>query len=141
MVLHDAAMTRFPQFWTRSVRAGYTFAEGVHRLGRDCGKERNRALFWGLVIPLTLALGILYAGPMFLVLGAIYPLQIMRLALREKFGLRHNLIYACFEILGRFPEMYGVIKYHIDDARGKRSGLIEYKKSIAAASTSENNEN
>lgn len=141
MVLHDADMTRFSQWWTRSVRAGYTYAEGVHRLGRDCGTQRNRALIWGLMIPASLVIGSLWAGPMTLIAGLVYPLQILRLTMQVKFGFRNNLIYAGFEILGRFPEMCGVIKYYFNLIRGKRGGLIEYKMPQAASPETKNNEN
>jgi GT2 family glycosyltransferase len=141
MVLHDADMTHFSQFWTRSVRAGYTFAEGVHRLGRDCRRERNRALVWGLGIPVILILGSLLSVPMALFSGSIYLLQMLRLASREKFGYRNNMIYAWFEVLGRFPEMCGVIKYYFNLATGRTTDLIEYKKPLAVSSNPDKNEN
>ena len=141
MVLHDADMSRFAEWWIRSVRAGYTFAEGAHRLGRDCGKQRNRGLVWGLVLPVVIALAVYFWGPLALITGLVYPLQMIRLAARERFGFRNNLVYAWFEILGRFAEMAGVVKYYIHFATGKRGGLIEYKKPLAAASNAEKNEN
>lgn len=45
MTLHDAAMTRFSQWWKRSVRAGHAFAEGATRHGfAHWGAETRRAL-------------------------------------------------------------------------------------------------
>ena len=123
------------------MRAGFTYAEGTHRLGRDCGRERNRALTWGLVIPVILILGSVLSGPITLIAFLVYPLQILRLALREKHGYRVNLTYAGFEILGRFPEMIGVVKYYFNLVTGKTSGLIEYKKPLAAAQRPKKNEN
>jgi len=141
MVLHDADMTRFPQWWTRSVRAGFTFAEGAHRLGRDCGRERNRALIWGLVIPVILIFGSVLSGPTVLIAFLVYPLQISRLALRENHGYRINLTYAGFEILGRFPEMIGVLKYYFNLITGKTTEIIEYKKPFAVSPGAKKNEN
>ena len=39
MTGHDMAMTRFAQWWRRSVRAGHAYAEGAARHGR--GPERH----------------------------------------------------------------------------------------------------
>lgn len=127
MALHDADMKKFTQFWTRSVRAGYTFAEGVHRLGRDCIKERNRALIWGLGIPIFLIVAPFFLGSIVLLGVLVYPLQILRLAHKVDFGVVNSLVYAFFETLGKFPEMVGVLKYHLCLAIGKKSVLIEYK--------------
>lgn len=127
MALHDADMTKFSQWWTRSVRAGYTYAEAVHSLGRDCIKQRNRALVWGLIIPVLVFVGVLLVGPLALILAAVYPLQVIRLAQREKSGLKNRLIFAGFEILGRFPEMVGVLRYYFFVATNKNARLIEYK--------------
>src|SRR5690606_37626691 len=50
MTLHDAAMTRFGQWWTRTLRAGHAFAEGAWLHGgppeRHKMKETMRALLW-----------------------------------------------------------------------------------------------
>lgn len=127
MALHDADMKKFAQFWTRSVRAGYTFAEGVHRLGRECIKERNRALIWGLCIPVFFIVAPFLLGPIVLLGVLIYPLQILRLAHKVNFGVVNSLVYAFFETLGKFPEMVGILKYYLCLVIGKKSDLIEYK--------------
>ncbi len=55
MTLHDAAMTRFGQWWRRSRRAGHAFAEGaaLHGAGPDRHwvAETRRALIWGRASP------------------------------------------------------------------------------------------
>ena len=57
MTLHDAAMTRFGQWWRRSVRAGYAFAQGAHLHGappeRHWVRESRRAWLWGVWLPLA----------------------------------------------------------------------------------------
>src|SRR5208337_3579297 len=56
MALHDMAMTRFRQWWRRSVRAGHAYAEGSAMHGRTeerhWVREARSAGFWGLVVPL-----------------------------------------------------------------------------------------
>ena len=53
MTLHDAAMTRFGQWWRRNVRAGFAYAEGVRLHGappeRHWVREWRSAWFWGAV--------------------------------------------------------------------------------------------
>ena len=44
MTLHDAAMTRFSQFWKRAKRAGHAYAEGAAVHGR--GATHTRPLPW-----------------------------------------------------------------------------------------------
>src|SRR5712671_378481 len=65
MATHDAAMTRFDQWWRRAVRAGHAIGERARRNGRsdvrDCVHERNSTLFWGLALPLAIALTALTA--------------------------------------------------------------------------------
>jgi GT2 family glycosyltransferase len=124
MTLHDAAMTRFSQWWRRSRRAGHAFAEGaaLHGAGpeRHWRAETRRALLWGALLPLV----ILCAGavhPAGFVLALIYPLQVLRLARRE------GLAWAFWMTVAKFAEAQGAIGYWFDRWRGRRRGLIEYK--------------
>ncbi|MDB5658709.1 MAG: glycosyltransferase family 2 protein [Cypionkella sp.] len=124
MTLHDAALLRFAQWWRRSVRAGYAFAEGAARYGASAERhwvlEVRRAILWGMVLPLTvIGAGLLH--PLAWVLALIYPLQVLRLARRS------GLVWGFFSVVGKFAEAVGVISYWINRARGRRRGLIEYK--------------
>ena len=57
MGLHDAAMTRFSQWWRRSLRSGYAFAQGAYLHGarpeRHWVWESRRAWLWGIWVPLA----------------------------------------------------------------------------------------
>lgn len=127
MTLHDAAMTRFGQWWRRMVRAGHAYAEGAALHGR--GPERHwvhqtrRALFWGMALPALSLLGAALLHPMLLLLLLAYPLQILRLALRDRRGLR----IAFFTTLSKFAETQGALGYAWTRLRGRRKVLIEYK--------------
>lgn len=130
MTLHDANITRLGQWWNRSKRAGYAFAEVAHRhLGSPYGIwERNvlRALFWGCMLPLVALLGAAALHPALLLLLAAYPLQTARIALRDG-GHRHAWLYAAFALLAKFPEMQGVAQYALNRLMRRRKELIEYK--------------
>ncbi|MEM1156479.1 MAG: glycosyltransferase, partial [Pseudomonadota bacterium] len=88
MTLHDAAMHRFSQWWSRSVRAGYAYAEGaaMHGAPPECHRVSHllRALIWGLGLPLIIIAGSMISPWAWLVL-AVYPLQILRLSTRMGF--------------------------------------------------------
>ena len=58
MTLHDMAMTRFGQWWRRTVRSGYGYADGAYLHGkppeRHYVREVRSILFWGLALPLAI---------------------------------------------------------------------------------------
>lgn len=129
MTLHDAAMTRFGQFWQRSRRAGHAWAEGAALHGR--GPERHnvaglrRALAWGLALPLAALAGAL-ATPWALLLLLAYPAQVLRLALRDG-GSRFAWQRALFLTLGKLAEAQGAVGYLLRRLRRGPPRLIEYK--------------
>lgn len=124
MTLHDAAMTRFSQWWRRSRRAGHAFAEGaaLHGAGpeRHWRAETRRALLWGFALPLViLVAGLLH--PAGFLLALIYPAQVLRLS-------RHQgRTWALWMTIAKFAEAQGALGYWLDRWRGHRRGLIEYK--------------
>lgn len=128
MTRHDAAMTRFSQWWRRARRAGHAFAEGaaLHGAGpeRHWVAETRRALLWGALLPLVIVAAGL-AGPWGWLLALIYPAQVLRLARRG--GPDGGMTWAFFTTLAKFAEAQGVLGYGLDRLRGRRRGLIEYK--------------
>ena len=72
MALHDAAMTRFSQWWRRTRRGGHAAAEGMAMHGT--GPERlgvamvRRALIWGMALPGVTVLLAVLVGPWALLL-------------------------------------------------------------------------
>jgi len=131
MTSHDAAMTRFGQWWKRSKRTGYGSAEGASLHGtppeRFLVRESRSAWFWGLGLPLLAFVCTSLVGPAGLMAFAIYPLQVIRLALRGNRSRRENWWRAVFLVIGKFPEVLGQAKFISDRAFGSRSKLIEYK--------------
>lgn len=127
MTMHDAALTRFGQWWRRSVRAGHAFAEGAALHGgppeRHWVAETRRALFWGAALPVGALLGGMLLHPAALMLLLAYPAQVARLAMRDRQGWRR----ASFTVLGKFAEAQGAMGYWLARLRGDRRALIEYK--------------
>lgn len=131
MTLHDAAMTRFGQWWRRTLRGGYAFAEGAFLHGaapeQHWRRESRRAWFWGLGVPLATLLTSLMVGWPGLLVLLVYPLQVVRLARRGEKASRNNWLLAFFLVLGKFPEMLGQMKFLLNRFGAGKSALIEYK--------------
>ncbi|MEM6664293.1 MAG: glycosyltransferase [Pseudomonadota bacterium] len=126
MTLHDAAMTRFGQWWRRVKRGGHAFAEGAALHGappeRHYVYETRRAILWGGVLPALTVASVFVSPWISLALLLIWPLQVLRLRLRGQ-----DLLQASFLTLGKFPEAEGVLLYHWKRWRGLKTKLIEYK--------------
>jgi len=131
MTLHDAAMTRFRQWWKRSMRGGYAYAEGAHLHGappeRHRVKESRSALIWGLGIPVVTVSVTACLGKWGLVILLIYFAQIIRLALRGSRSTQENWWRALFLVLGKFPETWGQLNFFYNRLARKTARLIEYK--------------
>ncbi len=130
MTIHDAAMTRFSQWWTRCVRTGYAFAEAVsvHRKAHQQGVRGSQsAVIWAVGVPVFALSCAAVWGPIgWLVLG-LYPLQVIRLVLRGNRSIQQNWWHAVFLVLGKFPELQGQVKFWVNRFLRKRPQLIEYK--------------
>ena len=159
MTLHDAAITRFAQWWTRSVRGGHSFAEGMAMHGSGESRHNVRhtlsALFYGLALPALWCGSLLFAasglfffpfgigvGPLVLVAAGV-PAAYLRAAFgayrerrRRADPRAHAALYAAFCMLGKVPETIGILTYWSNRLRGRYSGLMEYKSSAGAPRTS-----
>jgi hypothetical protein len=132
MTLHDVAMTRFSQWWRRSVRAGYAYALGASIHGappeRHWVRESRRSLIWGFFIP---ALGLMgaFMGYFFISFAVIFIflLQWIRLFIRGRGDRSLRLASATFLIVGKFAEFTGQIRFLWHRLVRQQSRLIEYK--------------
>ncbi len=125
MTWHDAAITRLEQWWKRAKRAGHAFAEGAALHGdppeRHYVAPTRRALVWGAGIPVLALLGLFWSPLSLLILG-LWPLQIIRLALRDG-----DWAQSLFLTLSKVPEAFGALSYYKKRLTHQRSELIEYK--------------
>ena len=130
MTRHDAAITRFRQWWLRCVRSGYGMSQ-VSRLHkrspfRIWKREVRSAVIWGGALPAMIALAILMSA--FGMLGIlIYPVQVCRLAMYRGARNPNSWIFAFFTVLAQFPEFQGIIKFHWRRFMRVKAELIEYK--------------
>lgn len=131
MTVHDAAITRFRQWWLRAQRSGYAFAQGAHIHGTSTERyrvwETRRAVIWAIGLPLVCLLVGLVLSPWGWILWGIYAVQLLRQAARNHGTLGERLREALFQILARFAEASGVIRFRYDRLVGRQSHVIEYK--------------
>ncbi len=130
MTRHDAAITRFGQWWHRTVRGGYGYAEGFLLHARSpegiWKRELSRAAFWGGLVPLAIIV-CAFVKPIAIAAALVYPMQIGRIALRRGAMTPQAWIYALFMTLAKFAEFQGILKYLGWRWRRKPVALTEYK--------------
>jgi GT2 family glycosyltransferase len=128
MTLHDAAMTRFGQYWKRAVRGGFAYA-AVSQLHSSSSrgiwkKEMLRAVFWGGVLPVVICIGAIWYSAF--LLGALaYPLQVIRIASAQRDT--RSWIYALLVTAAKFAELQGILMFYWRQFMRRNARLIEYK--------------
>ncbi len=129
MTLHDAAIFKFSQWWKRTMRAGYAFAEGAYLHGAapeyHWVKESRRAWFWGGILPVIILVMFFLNWKMALILLLVYPLQIIKLTFKRNNPV--NFYFAFFLVLGKFAEAIGQLKFFKKRYLNEKTQLIEYK--------------
>jgi len=131
MACHDLAMSRFSQWWNRQGRCGYGGLDVVTRFGVP-GFKKNiyLARFWTLWLFITTAAVIanafydlsvdikLFSG----LLIFIWPLQLARIALREKMhgtSFVMSWVYAWFTMFSFWAQMAGQFRYLLEVRKKK----------------------
>jgi len=131
MTLHDAAMTRFIQWWRRNTRSGYAFAMGRHVHGKPPERlwvwECRRAVIWAIGIPMVTIASVGTFGAGGLILLLIYPLQVVRRIAHQAGSRRDRVRFAILEVVGRFAEAVGLVEFTLYRAMGRARTIIEYK--------------
>lgn len=144
MTLHDAAMTRFSQWWRRNVRAGYGCLDVNRRFEvggeRIYGKLSRSAAMWAVGWPIAILIawivGFAWRGSVgawiaAAVVFAALPLQVLRLAMKSFWRGTPPavaLAFGWFTMLSKWAWFVGQVKYVRDRQRGRGLQLIEYKR-------------
>lgn len=134
MTTHDAAMTRFRQWWKRHVRAGHAFAEvsALHANSpcRIWHKEVRSNDFWGIIVPLLAIIPayFTYGLSTILLLGyGVLWAKITRYRQRCGDTPATARMYAWYCVLSKFPQAWGQLTYRRNRLFRRRSTIIEYK--------------
>ncbi len=134
MTLHDAAMLRFGQWWRRMQRSGHAYAHGVSMHGKPPEnhwvREQRSILFWAAIVPSVVALSALAVAGLSSFLLTAYLVVLYRSfrSYRARgFCPKDSCMAAGFNLLAKFPQLLGVIKFYVNNALSRRTTLIEYK--------------
>jgi GT2 family glycosyltransferase len=136
MAVHDAAMVRFSQWWTRAVRAGHAYAQAASLHGGSPERYRVREvrsiLAWSAGLPLVVALLAWPTSGWSLLAVLLYPLQVLRIAGRERrrrTGWRDAVLQGLFCVLAKWPQLQGWIRFQRRRRAPGGPVIIEHKSS------------
>lgn len=130
MTLHDAAMTKFSQWWSRAVRSGHGFAQVGDMHPEYFVKERRRVWVYGAILPLIALVGLGITPWILLAVLSLYGISYMRAASglhREGLSICEAFHHAVFITLSKFPNFQGMLTYKWRRFRGHKMNIIEYK--------------
>jgi len=130
MTTHDAAISRFAQWWRRTVRSGYGYAQvaWLHRRSSSVSKRSVlSATLWGGILPVVICLGS-FTYPLVIGTASLYPAQMCRIATKRGISMRKSWLYAMFMLVAKFAEFNGMIWFVISSLRPKISNGIDYKR-------------
>ena len=140
MCRHDIGITRWSEFWRRSIRTGHSYAE-LALLHRGAGPLRWQSrtlgnIGYGLMLPVLLVAGLLAYRPLAIAALAVDCLLVARLAvgrLRRGDPALVAFAYAFATAACKLAGGIGVLKLMASRARGRRPTLIEYKAAAGGA--------
>ncbi|HZD50094.1 MAG TPA: glycosyltransferase family 2 protein, partial [Silvibacterium sp.] len=144
MTGHDLQITQWRQYWRRATRAGYAFAE-VSRRFRDsddpsweADRKRNlvRGGFWAASLIIAVVTSLVLLTPLPLALwAALFVALSLRSAWKARWKSRNVatlLLFGVHSHLQQIPVCIGQLQHALDQKRGSRRALIEYKESSGA---------
>jgi len=139
MTQHDLAMHRFRQYWRRSLRTGWAYAEvsSIYAKTSDpLWKAQSlhnlkHGLLWMLFAPLSIAasIGLRSLFPL-LAFSALLLLQMSRPAWRVRRKaktLSQAIAYGIHSELQHIPLLFGQIRYWMRERGQQKAEIIEYK--------------
>jgi glycosyltransferase involved in cell wall biosynthesis len=136
MAIHDMAMTRFRQWWRRSIRGGWAVAEGFAMYGntpeRYMVQQSRSGWVWGILVPMLIVGDAwwTWGGSFLLLLGYGYlMLRVYQYRRQRGDTVEHSRLYAFFCVLSKIPQAIGQAKYWLTRWSGQAATIIEYKTS------------
>jgi len=117
MTEHDARMYSLGQWWRRSRRGGYGYAQ-VWDVTRKSprslyGRQLASAVSWVIALPLAIALtaSVLMRPWVLAAIPMAYAAQTLRIYLKIPSDLPHRLVQAGLTLLAKVPETLGAMRY------------------------------
>ena len=137
MTMHDAHITKFSQWWKRTIRSGHGFAQGVVLHGTQSEhffvKYTLSIWFWALFVPFAVLVLTFYFGLISLLVFALYPLQVIEIAVRARKqagSWKVSFLHASFIVIGRWAQLIGQLYFIKRRLFGEKLAIIEYNRSL-----------
>jgi cellulose synthase/poly-beta-1,6-N-acetylglucosamine synthase-like glycosyltransferase len=117
MVVHDADIRRFSEWWGRARRGGYSYANvwWLTKSSRErlYAQQLRSSLFWIVGLPgAAVALSLVFWQPLLLLLLPLaWAVQIARIALRQSSSNHRPWTYGALIMLAKIPEAAGILHY------------------------------
>jgi GT2 family glycosyltransferase len=134
MTEHDARILTFRQWWRRTTRSGYGYAQAwLSTKGlpqRVNGKLLRSALLWVFGVPVAVIFVALVTGraELLLLIPLLYVAQIIRMASRRPQRSIHDLKASAMMMLAKLPELIGATRAMLSP---HCAAMIEYKAPAA----------
>ena len=129
MTEHDAKILTLQQWWQRTQRGGYGYAQAWEATKglpqRLYARNLRSAFVWALAIPLVVVVlaGVTRAPLLLLAIPMLYGLQILRIGSKAAPG-RMRWISSGLLLLAKFPEAVGAARYFLN---GGARTVADYK--------------
>lgn len=133
MAWHDANILRFSQWWRRTRRVGYAYAQTL-ALQEGHGDRSQwvrlvRPWIWTALIPAVTLLMTLAWGWKALLFLFAYPINILRGASERRGDPAFGIVHSAFLLLGKVPEFLGQWQFWLRTSGNKNpSAKFDYKK-------------
>jgi glycosyltransferase involved in cell wall biosynthesis len=143
MTKHDLAVTRWSQYWSRSVRTGHAYAEISTRFKqstdplwlRESRRNFTQGIFYLVVLPITGCFAVIFHSvlPVVAVLLAAILLVVRTAARKKATGAPVGMLiaYGIHAHLQQIPILVGQAGYWWSCLAGKRRLLIEYREDLS----------
>ena len=127
MTIHDADMHRVSQWWMRSVRSGFGYAQVWQKTRRTggralYGRQLVSALFWTMGVALVAILSAIAFGPLGLIAAPL--LWVIQLA---RLSRRGGTAWGGHMLAGKAAETFGIMRYAAARIRRRNHGALVYK--------------
>lgn len=133
MTLHDAAITRFPQWWKRAVRSGHAYAQGYSLHSKDGQgyyfKESLRSWLWGGGLPASVLILTIAIHRGYLLLPLVFLAQFLKITIysNKRFkNKKKSMVYSFFTIIAKIPQFIGQLIFLKKKIFGSGYSIIEY---------------
>lgn len=135
MASHDANIKHFSQWWKRTKRSGFAYANGLWIHGKKNERFRMKETFgiwfWAFLLPVCIVVTSLLISQFFIMLSIAYFLLFFKITLskhKDQLSWKRSMIYGFFTVLGKFPQFLGLISFYYKSIFNRESKIIDYKR-------------